>query len=161
MWLPGDADDLARLGIVRILFHRGLYAQAHHRGAWFAWRGLQSAGFGPVATGGAVTLFASGAGSAPAPVGEPPRYRPVLCTGWRGRTMVGPQATIWLYGEGGLQLHFHTPTKMRLRVLADGRLVDQRFFAGNVVAGTTLAGMRWHPLLIISERGLRLTELSW
>jgi len=28
--------------------------------------------------------------------------------------------------------------------------------------GTTLAGMRWHPLLLVTSRaGLHLTELSW
>jgi hypothetical protein len=161
VWLPGDRAELSRLGITRVLFHQGLYAQAHRRGAWFAWRGLEEAAFGPVATGGAVTLFAPTAGAASPPVAEPPRFRPVLCTGWRGRTMLGREATIWLYGEGGLQLHLAAPKFVRVRLLADGGLVDQRRFAGNVVIGTTLAGMRWHPLLILSEPGLRLTELSW
>jgi len=75
--------------------------------------------------------------------------------------MLGPEATIWLYGEGGLQLHLAAPKLLRVRLLADGGLVDQRRFVGNVVIGTTLVGMRWHPLLISSEAGLRLTELSW
>jgi hypothetical protein len=161
VWLPGDRAELGHLGITRVLFHRGLYAQAHRRGGWFAWRGLQETGFGPVATGGAVTLFAPGASATPPPVAEPPRFRPVLCTGWRGRTMLGREATIWLYGEGGLQLHLAAPKFVLVRLLADGGLVDQRRFAGNVVIGTTLAGMRWHPLLVLSEPGLRLTELSW
>jgi hypothetical protein len=94
-------------------------------------------------------------------VAEPPRFRPVLCTGWQGRTMLGREATIWLYGEGGLQLHFAAPKFTLVRLLADGGFVDQRRFAGNVVIQTTLAGMRWHPLVILSEPGLRLTELSW
>jgi len=161
VWVPGDSAELERLGITRVLFHRGLYAQAHRRGAWFAWRRLQEAGFGPVAAGGGVTLFAPGAGATRPPVDEPPRFRPVLCTGWRGRTMLGREATIWLYGEGGLQLHLAAPKFVRVRLLADGGLVDQRRFAGNIVIGTTLAGMRWHPLLILSEPGLRLTELNW
>jgi hypothetical protein len=162
VWLPGDGADLERLGITRVLFHRGLYAQAHRRGAWFAWRGLQEAGFGPVAADGGVTLFAPHASAtAPPPLAEPPRFRPVLCTGWRGRTMLDREATIWLYGEGGLLLHFAAPKFTRVRLLADGGLVDQRRFAGNVVMGTTLAGMRWHSLLILSEPGLRLTELTW
>jgi hypothetical protein len=162
VWLPGDGAELERLGITRILFHRGLYVQAQRRGAWFAWRGLQEAGFGPVTTGGSVTLFAPGSRQQPAPVPEPPRSRPVFCTGWRGRTMLGREATIWLYGEGGVQLHIATPRHMRIRLLADGRLADQRWVAGDVVMGTTLAGMRWHPLLLVTSRaGLRLTELSW
>jgi hypothetical protein len=161
VWLTGDRAELARLGITRVVFHRGLYVQAHRRGAWFGWRGLQQAGFGPAVTGGAVTLFGPGSGTGQAPVSEPPRYRPVFCTGWRGRTMLGREATIWLYGEGGLQLHLAAPKLLRVRLLADGAVVDQRRFAGNVVIGTTLVGMRWHPLLISAEPGLRLTELSW
>ena len=162
VWLPGDGAELERLGITRILFHRGLYAQAHRQGAWFAWRRLQEAGFAPTATGGRVTLFAPGSRQQPAPVAEPARFRPVFCTGWQGRTMLGREATIWLYGEGGVQLHVAAPSHMRIRLVAHGRLADQRWVAGDVVMGTTLAGMRWHPLLLVTSRaGLRLTELSW
>jgi hypothetical protein len=161
VWLPEDRVELERFGISRIVFHRALYAQAHRRGAWFTWRALQQAGFGPVATGGGVTLFAPGAAAASSPVAEPPRSRPVFCSGWKGRTMLERQATIWLYGEGGLQLHVAAPSHMRIRLLADGRLVDQRWVAGNVVMGTTLAGMGWHALLLVTSRGeLRLTELG-
>jgi hypothetical protein len=162
VWLSGDSDELERLGITRILFHRGLYAQAHRRGAWFAWRRLQEAGFGPVATGDRVTLFAPEGGTSPPPMTEPPRSRPVFCTGWKGRTMLGREATIWLYGEGGLQLRIATADRMRIRLLADGHLVDQRPAAGGVVIGTTLVGMRWHPLLLVTSRaGLRLSQVSF
>jgi hypothetical protein len=162
VWLPGDSAKLASLGISRILFHGGLYAQAHRRGAWFAWRSLGALGWSQVARGGAVTLLAPGRQGTEPPIAEPPRYRPVLCTGWRGRTMTQAQATVWLYGEGGLQLHVSAPKRMQLRVLADGRLVDRRVFTGKVVAGTTLSGMRWHSLLFIaSERGLRLDEIAF
>jgi hypothetical protein len=162
VWLPGDQDMLRRYEIDRIVFHRGLYAQAHRRGAWFAWRGLMGAGFGPVATGEAVTLFAPSGPSTAPPLREPPRFRPVLCSGWEGRTMLGPQATIWLYGEGGVQLHLNAPKRVELRLLADGRLVDRRSFTGNVVAGTTLSGMGWHSLLLVaSKRGVRLGELTF
>jgi len=162
VWLPGDSAKLASLGISRILFHSGLYAQAHRRGAWFAWRSLGALGWGQVARGGEVTLLAPRRQGTEPPIAEPPRYRPVLCTGWRGRTMTQAQATVWLYGEGGLQLHVSAPKRMQLRVLADGRLVDRRVFTGKVVAGTTLSGMRWHSLLFIaSERGLRLDEIAF
>jgi hypothetical protein len=76
--------------------------------------------------------------------------------------MTQAQATVWLYGEGGLQLHVSAPKRMQLTVLADGRLVDRRVFTGKVVTGTTLSGMRWHSLLFIaSERGLRLDEIAF
>jgi hypothetical protein len=160
--LPGDASALDKLGINRLLFHRGVYEQAHRRGAWFAWRSLSGLGFGAAAQDGAVTLFAPGMRRATPPIAEPPRFRPVLCSGWRGRTMLDRQATIWLYGEGALMLHLHAPTPMRVRILADGQLADQRTFSGEVVAATTLVGMRWHPLLLIaSQEGLRLGEITF
>jgi hypothetical protein len=162
VWLPGDAQMLGSLGVTRVLFHRAMYAQAHRRGAWFAWRGLVSNHWQPVAQGGAVTLFGPGAGRAAPRVPEPPRSRPYFCTGWRGRTTLARQATIWVYGEGGIQLHLDAPRFMHVRLLADGRLVDQRKFAGKVVAGTTLTGMRWHPLLLVSTGvGMRLDELTF
>jgi hypothetical protein len=148
--------------VTRVLYHRALYAQAHRRGAWFAWRALVSNGWQPVAQGGAVTLFAPGAATATPPVPEPPRSRPYFCTGWRGRTTLARQATIWIYGEGGIQLHLDAPRFMHVRLLADGRLVDQRQVAGKVVAGTTLTGMRWHPLLFVSTSvGMRLDEITF
>jgi hypothetical protein len=162
VWLPGDAAELRRLGITGILFHRGLYVQAHRLGDWFAWRSLGGAGFAPSAEGGAVALFAPGAASRPPPVAEPPRFRPVLCSGWRGRTMLGPQATLWIYGGGQLTLDFYAEHPTSLRVLADGRLLDRRRVAGFVTVRTVLTGMRWHALLLVaSERGLRLGEVMF
>jgi hypothetical protein len=148
VWLPGDGTELERLGITRVLFHRGLYTQAHRRGAWFAWRALQEAGFGPVETGGAVTLFAPGAEGGPAPVSEPPRSRPVFCTGWRGRTMLGRQATIWVYGSGSVSVRFSGNASVRLVV--DG---------GS--SGATLVESGWHSLLVSGARdGLHLESVS-
>jgi len=148
VWLPGDGADLESLGITRVLLHRGLYAQAHRRGAWFAWRGLQDAGFGPVAADGGVTLFAPNAGATTPPVAEPPRFRPVLCTGWRGRTMLGQQATIWLYGSGSVSVRFSGNANVRL--LVDGRS-----------SAATLGESGWHSLLVSAPRaGARLESVS-
>ena len=83
VWLARDRHELARLGITRVLFHSGLYVQAARRGAWFAWRGLQEQGFGPVARGGPVTLFAPGAPAGPEPKGEPPRFRSIFVAAGR------------------------------------------------------------------------------
>jgi hypothetical protein len=148
VWLPSDGADLKRLGITRVLFHRGLYAQAHRRGAWFAWRGLQEAGFGPAAADGGVTLFAPGAGNKPAPVAEPARAEPILCSGWRGRTMLGQQATIWLYGSGPVSVRFSGNATVRL--LVDGRS-----------SAAALGESGWHSLLVTAPRpGLRLESVS-
>jgi hypothetical protein len=148
VWLPSDSAEFERLGITRVLFHRGLYAQAHRRGAWFAWRGLQDAGFGPVATDGRVTLFAPGGRNRPAPVAEPTRAEPVFCSGWRGRTMLGRQATIWVYGSGSVSMRFSG--NARVRLLIDGRS-----------RGNTLGESGWHSLLVLwSRAGLRLESFS-
>jgi hypothetical protein len=162
VWLESDRAELARLGITRVLFHSGLYVQSARRGAWFAWRGLQEQGFGPVARGGQVTLFAPGAPPGPEPAGEPPRFRQVLCSGWSDKRMRATEATIWVYGEGAIVLHVSAPNQTRLRLLADGQLVDRRRFSGKVLLGTTLTGMRWHPLLLeTSTPGVQLDTIDF
>jgi hypothetical protein len=160
VWLPGDGAGLETLGITRILFHRGVYAQAQRRGAWFAWRTLVSRGWRPVAKGGAVTLFAPGASTATPPVPEPSRNRPVLCTGWRGQTTLARQATIWVYGEGSVTLRVWTPDRRGVRLWADGQLADQRYVVGSGFLMARFGDSGWHPLLLESpSRGLRLGEV--
>jgi hypothetical protein len=163
VWLTGDAAALEALGIDRLLFHRGLYVQAHRRGAWFAWEGLGEAGFRPAATDSAVTLFAPGAAAAtPAPVPEPPRDRPVLCTGWRGRTTIALQATIWVYGAATVELRLRSPEPTAVRISEDGRVLDEGRATETVALRTTLTGESWHPLVLdASQVGLRLDELNF
>ena len=100
VWLPGDEEVLATLGIRFVTFHEGVYAQAEVPGAWFGWRELVAHGYAPVARGGAITLLARGAGDTEPPVPEPPRAEPFYCEGWEGRTMKERQAPFWLYGSG-------------------------------------------------------------
>jgi hypothetical protein len=109
-----------------------------------------------------VTLFAPGAPAGPEPKGEPPRFRQHLCSGWNGKRMTATEATVWVYGEGAIVLHVFAPKQTRLRLLADGRLVDQRRFLGAVFLGTTLTGMRWHPLLLQSSTpGVHLDTIDF
>jgi hypothetical protein len=136
VWLAQDRVELKRLGITRILFHSGLYAQAVRRGAWFAWRGLQQREFGPVARGGQVTLFASGAPPGPDPVGEPPRDDPVLCSGWRDGRMTGREATIWAYGIGEAMVELSGGEAM---VFVDGRRDGEATELG------------WHSIRLVSR----------
>ena len=160
VWLSGDDAALERLGITDFVFHRGLYAQAHRRGAWFAWNGLEEAGFAGSSTDGAVTLFSPGSSTSAPPVPEPPRSREVLCSGWRGRTTLARQATIWVYGEGLVGLQLRSPTTVTVRLFADGQPADQRRFGGPVMMNTRLEGMRWHALLLDSSAaGIHLDEL--
>jgi hypothetical protein len=162
VWLPGDREELRALGITRILLHRGLYAQAHRRGAVFAERALWDAGWYPAGGDGPVVLWAPGGGShSPRLLGEPPRFRPYLCTGWRGKTMTGPEATIWVYGAGPLRLHFEAGSQTLLRVLADGQVADQIGFVGQGVAEARLTGEGWHSIVLIeSTRGVRLVAVE-
>jgi hypothetical protein len=145
VWLARDRAELARLGISRVLFHGGLYVQAARRGAWFAWRGLQEQGFGPVARGGRVTLFAPGTPPGPEPVGEPPRDEPILCSGWRGRTMLYEQATVWIYGGGTVTA--------RVSGAEPVVLVDRGANSGPLGEG-------WHSILITARPGARLESVG-
>jgi hypothetical protein len=160
VWLPEDEAALERLGITDFVYHGGLYAQAHRRGAWFAWKGLESAGFAAGPQDGAVTLFSPGSSTAEPPVPEPPRFQPVLCSGWRGQTTLTRQATIWVYGEGPIGLILRSPTTVTATLFADGRLADHRVFEGPGRASARLEGVRWHALLLFSSTaGIRLDEL--
>jgi hypothetical protein len=162
VWLPGDDAELETLGITRIVLHRGLYAQAHRLGAAFAEVALWDAGWHPAGGDGQVTLWAPGDGSHPASSPAlPPPGPPVLCTGWRGKTMTGPEATIWVYGAGPLRLHFEAGSQTLLRVLADGQVADQIGFVGQGVAEATLTGEGWHSIVLIeSTRGVRLVAVE-
>jgi hypothetical protein len=149
VWLPGDRAELERLGITRILFHRGLYTQAHRRGRPFAYWALFQAGWEPRVNDGGVTLWTQGGTSHPAQPGVA-RLRPVFCSGWRGRTMLGREATIWVYGTGALRLTFSGG-------LPAGRL----YIDGRPARGNELREERWHSVLIVTPQpGLHLETLS-
>jgi hypothetical protein len=162
VWLPGDDAELETLGVTRILFHRGLYRQAHRLGVAFAESALWDAGWHPAGSSGSITLWAPGDGSHPArSPALPPPGPPVLCTGWRGRTMMWREATLWVYGEGPLRLRFEADAQTFLRVFADGQVADQIGFVGRGIAETTLTGEGWHPLVLVeSTRGVRLVAVE-
>jgi hypothetical protein len=159
VWLPGDEEELRLLDITRLVFHEGVYTQAHRRGAWFALRSLEQEGWGLVERDGAVALLERRAGGIGITLPEPPRGAPYLCTGWRGRTMTGPEATLWVYGEGPLRLQFEAEAETLIRMFADGQVADQIGFVGRGVAETTLTGEGWHPIVLVeSTRGVRLLD---
>jgi hypothetical protein len=160
VWLPGDREELDLLGITRILFHRGLYTQAHRVGATFGSWGLFNAGWHPVAAGGPVSLWIPEGVTHPSNPPVDPTKSPVLCSGWRGHTMTGPEASLWVYGDGAVQLHLAASAPTLLRVFADGEVADQVEFARTGVAEALLEGSGWHALLLVpSTRGLRLTAV--
>jgi hypothetical protein len=161
VWLPGDRVELGRLGITRVLFHQGLYEQAHRRGAWFAWRGLQEAGFGPVAADGGVTLFAAGTAAVAGPVEEPARDEPILCSGWRGQTTVAPEATIWIYGSGSVDLDVRVPSGLPVSLWIEGRLADRRVLTLSGFLRANLGRPGWHAILLSAPTaGLKLMRVG-
>jgi hypothetical protein len=147
VWLPGDRSELETLGVTRILLHRGLYRQAYRRGEAFAEWSLWEESWHPAKTDGQVTLWAPGDASHPPGVPAlPPPGPPVLCTGWRGRTMLFRQATIWIYGRGSVAIRL---TGAKPTVTVDGRSEP-----GPVPEG-------WHAVLIeTAHRGARLESAT-
>jgi hypothetical protein len=161
VWLPGDETALERLGINRFLYHRGLYTQAHRRGAWFAWKGLEAEGIGAAASDGAVTLFAPESASTAPPIPEPPRSDPVLCTGWRGQTAIARDATIWVYGAGSIDLDVQVPARTLIALWVDGEVADRRVVATSGFLRAELADPSWHALLLrASAAGYRLERVG-
>ena len=163
VWEPGDEAALDRLGVRSVLLHRGVYDQAGDRSAWFAWRGLEAAGWAPTAEGGAVTLFQRGLSSAPPPFAEPSRTEPVFCQGWRDGRMNELQAPLWVYGRGPFTFTFTSDQPMRVEVSSVDWSV-QYVVEVNGEADTrsfTFESEGWHPVVIDASRpGVNLTVHS-
>jgi hypothetical protein len=150
-WLPGDEEELERLGVTSILFHRGLYARGL-QGAWFAWQALLERGWRPVAAGGAVSLFDRrvGAATPPASVGaEPVRDRPYFCRGWdRLRRTYEPYASLWVFGTGSLTLDLRSTRATPIVLWVDGRRERGASVNGRARIEIELADERWHSVLL-------------
>jgi hypothetical protein len=163
VWEPGDEATLERLDVRSVLLHHGVYEQAGDRSAWFAWRGLERAGWAPAAQGGAVTLFERGSSSAPPPFPEPSRTGPVFCQGWRERTMTELQAPLWLYGAGSYELRVTAETPTVVEVSVDGHSSDRRLVSGSMPMSLQLEGMtpRWQAVVVEASRpGIELEAIS-
>ncbi len=161
VWEAGDEETLERFGVESILLHRGVYEQAGDRSAWFAWRGLEEAGWMPTAQGGAITLFERGSSSAAVPLTEPARTEPVFCQGWRDGKMNELQAPLWLYGEGHYDLRVTAAVPTVVEISVDGHLSDRRLVSGSVPLSLQLEGekLRWYAVVVEASRpGL---EFDW
>jgi hypothetical protein len=151
VWESGDEETLERFGVQSILLHRGVYEQAGDRSAWFAWRGLEEAGWAPAAEGGAVTLFERGSSSAPPPFPEPLRTQPVFCQGWRDGTTTELQAPFWLYGNGPRLLVVSVDEPTHVNVSVEGLTPIDGLIEDGVVGKVDL-GPGWHPLVLQASR---------
>jgi hypothetical protein len=162
VWEPGDESTLERLGVTNILLHRGVYEQARERSAWFAWRGLEAAGWAPTAPGGAITLFERGSSSAPPPFPEPTRTEPVFCQGWRDGKMNELEAPLWLFGAGHYVLRVTAEVPTLVEISVDGRLSDRRIVSGSMPLNVQLEGesLHWQAVVVEASRpGLELDEI--
>jgi hypothetical protein len=120
-WRQGDAAALEQLGVETLVFHGGVFGQAGLPGAWFAWQGLERAGFRAQAGGGPVWMFrrSDGATARP-PVPEPDRATPVYCDGWLGNVTAGGDALLWVWGSGAATLELDSRTPGSVPVAVDG-----------------------------------------
>ena len=161
IWLPSDAAALARLGVSHILLHGGVYRQAGDRSAWFAWTGLEEAGWWPLAQGGAVTLFGPGSSSAPPAPPEPSRDEPVFCQGWRDGQTTELQAPFWLHGAGPFTLALSAEQPIHVALSVDGHVAYDEQVDGESVAHLDFRENGWHAVLLdASSPGLGLAYVG-
>jgi hypothetical protein len=169
VWLPGDEQALRTRDVEYAAFHEGVYRAAKIPGVWFAWRSLLAHGFAPRAKDGAITLLGRGEQTASGPLlREPSRARPLLCEGWRRRTMVERQAPLWVFGSGSLALAVSTTAPLDATLWVDGERLPGVTVSEEATLQAELEGRRWHAVVVeIPElldtsppRGLRLERVS-
>ncbi|MGH3038434.1 MAG: hypothetical protein ACRDLZ_03380, partial [Gaiellaceae bacterium] len=149
VWLPGDEETLAEIGIRHVTFHAGMYEQGEVPGAWFGWQGLAEHGFVPVARGGPVTLLArEGRANLGVPVSEPRRDQPFFCEGWNGRLMDERQGPFWIYGAGTLRLSVDAASSTPATLWVDGEVIDRELVAGTTSLETELESEDWHAVVL-------------
>jgi hypothetical protein len=161
-WLPGDREELERLGIRFLVLHRGLYAQSATPGLWHAWAGLAREGLAPVAGGEVVFLWEPGAVPAPPPAGvrEPDRAEPLLCDGWRDSVLRGSEGALWVYGEGVAELELEAAADTGVTLFVDGQEAAEELVAGRRTLSLVLGGEGWHAVVVRAAAGLRLVRLG-
>jgi hypothetical protein len=155
-WLPGDREELERLGIRSIVWHGGLYAQSKTPGAWHGWEGLRRAGLGIVGGDHVVSLWEEGPDAAPPPAGEPDRAEPLLCDGWEEGELALQEGALWLYGSGTAELEVEAPAPTLVSVYADGRAVEPVLVGDRATITVEIPTEGWHPFVVRAAPGLRL-----
>jgi hypothetical protein len=129
----GVAPLLRQLGVTAIAFHRGLFVRnidVPDR-AYFAWRGLDSAGWAPTRSDGGVTLFRPG--TARAVLAPPAGTGPLFCEGWfrptdagATKTMSATHAPLWVRGPATVEFRAISPAATEATVAVDGRRAASR-----------------------------------
>jgi hypothetical protein len=149
VWLPGDEETLAGIGVRAVTFHVGAYEQGAVPGAWFAWQELGRHGFAPAARGGQVTLFThEGGADLGAPVPEPLRGEPLFCEGWNGNVTDERQGPFWVYGSGTLRLTVRAIAETAATLWVDGDRADVQQVHGTATLEGELEGGGWHAIVL-------------
>jgi hypothetical protein len=172
--LGGDIGRLRALGIRRLTFHAGAFAQSGRANPWFAWRALEQAGLRSVVRGGRVWLFPldrfPGTPVQPPPVPEPDRTRPVFCEGWRGFSMKERDAPLWLYTGSRVELTLTAPGRTKALVRVDGTRLRELDVDRRVVVRIPFTTTGWHSIVLAVPqlfldvrpvRGLTLAKLRY
>jgi hypothetical protein len=162
-WLPGDREELERLGIRFYVQHLGLYEQSRTPGAWHAWEGLFREGLGLERGYDVIFLWKEGPDGAPPPptVTEPSRDEPLLCDGWRDGALELDEAALWLYGSGRAELTLEADAPTRVSVFADGRPLVPEPVDGSATVTAELADEGWHAFVVRGAPGLRLAGAAF
>lgn len=155
-WLPGDREELERLGIRFFVYHLGLYEQSRTPGAWHGWEGLRREGFGIVQGGPTVALWARAPGAALPPQAGPSGAEPLLCDGWTGDALKLDEGALWLKGSGLAELELEADVPTRVSVFADGRAIATEQVRGTATVSVQLEDDGWHAFVVRGAPGLRL-----
>jgi len=157
-WLPGDREELERLGIRFYVQHLGLYEQSRTPGAWHAWEGLFREGLGLERGNDVIFLWQEGPDGVPPPPGveEPSRDEPLLCDGWQDGALELDEGALWLYGSGTAELTLEADAPMRVSVFADGRPLEPELIDGPTTVEVDLDEEDWHAFVVRGAPGLRL-----
>jgi hypothetical protein len=157
-WLPGDREELARLGVRFYVQHLGLYEQSRTPGAWHAWEGLFREGLGLERGNDVIFLWQEGPEGAPPSLAltEPSRAEPVLCDGWKDGELELDEGALWVYGSGIAELELETDVPTRVSVFADGRPLEPGLVDGGATVTAELDDEDWHAFVVRGAPGLRL-----
>ena len=160
-WLPGDREELERLGIRAIVWHGGLYEQSETPGAWFGWDGLRRGGTGIGGGTPPVVLWEEGRDAASPPGREPDRDEPLLCDGWVDGELELPEGALWLYGSGRAELELEAPAPTRVSVFADGRVLEPELVGDRTTISVELPSQGWHSFVVRGAPGLQLVRAGF
>ena len=157
-WRPGAEALLRRLGVRYLAFHAGLFDPAGR--GWFAWRALNAHGWGELARGGAVTMFARGRSPSPPWLPEPTE-RIVFCPEWNDRSPRYRHGAFWMRGAGQLVIRLESNAPDRTTISVDGARRSVRVVQPSRLS-VPLRRPGWHLVrvdVVRADRRVRLVSI--